>query len=111
MDHNGKPKCCLPPDAKPLVNQGRPLNCWEATRCGREPGGVHSAALGICPAALADRHDGLNHGVNGGRYCWRVAGTLCGGQVRGTFAHKLANCAYCEFFGSVLQEEGSTYEP
>ena len=86
------------------------LNCWEATGCGREPGGKN-AEHGVCPAAVAREHDGINNGCNGGRHCWRIAGTLCGGQVRGAFASKLVNCAYCEFFGNVLDEMGSNYEP
>ncbi|MDH3390750.1 MAG: hypothetical protein OEL85_03000 [Desulfobulbaceae bacterium] len=30
----------------------------------------------------------------------RVAGTLCGGEVQGTFALKLGNCQKCEFYTS-----------
>jgi hypothetical protein len=81
-------------------------NCWEFKKCGREPGGERAAELGVCPAASAFAIDGLNHGVNGGRVCWSVAGTLCGGQVQGTFGAKLATCAACDFFAHVLCEEG-----
>ena len=30
----------------------------------------------------------------------RVAGTLCGGKVQGTFALKLGNCQKCDFYKS-----------
>lgn len=37
-------------------------NCWEANECGRQPGGVKVASLGVCPAASDTRLDGLNGG-------------------------------------------------
>ncbi|HEX7481344.1 MAG TPA: hypothetical protein VF331_26310 [Polyangiales bacterium] len=64
------------------------MNCWEFKHCGREPGGKAEGALGECPAACAHELDGINHGRNGGRVCWGVAGTLCGGVEQGTFAMK-----------------------
>ncbi len=82
-------------------------NCWESKNCGRQPGGLKTAELGVCPAAIEKRTDGLNRGVNGGRCCWAVAGTFCGGKVQGAFAAKLANCLVCEFFKQVATEEGS----
>jgi hypothetical protein len=65
------------------------MNCWEFKKCGREKGGSNEKTLGICPA-YPDQ----------GRQCARVAGTLCGGVVQGTFASKLANCLKCEFYTS-----------
>jgi hypothetical protein len=41
----------------------RPTNCWEHMQCGREPGGVKAAELGICPAAVDDAFDGINTGL------------------------------------------------
>ena len=35
-----------------------------------------------------------------GKGCARIAGTLCGGQVQGTFATKLGNCLQCDFYKS-----------
>ncbi len=81
-------------------------NCWEQKRCGREPGGANTATLGICPAAIAEHLTGTNRGLNGGRVCWAIAGTLCNGQVQGSFALKLGNCMRCEFFHIVSQQEG-----
>jgi len=84
-------------------------NCWEFKRCGREPKGANTAALGICPASTASRVDGMNKGTQGGRVCWAVTGTFCGGKVQGTFAMKLANCMECEFYNLVAQEEAANY--
>ena len=65
------------------------MNCWEFKKCGREASGAKCAELGVCPAYPS-------HGTD----CARVAGTLCGGKVQGTFAMKLANCLKCEFYRS-----------
>ncbi len=81
------------------------LNCWQFMRCGREPGGAEAARLGTCPAASDASYDGLNEGQNGGRICWAVAGTCCGGKVQGTFAEKRSSCVDCEFFLKVHQEQ------
>lgn len=58
------------------------VNCWEWKKCGRQEGGAKVAELGVCPAAGADRIDGANCGLNGGRACWALAGTLCGEKYR-----------------------------
>ena len=71
-----------------------PLNCWEFKKCGREAGGAKADELGVCKAF-----------PNGGRECWVLAGTLCGGKVQGTFAEKLGNCQKCEFYQGVMCEE------
>ncbi len=81
-------------------------NCWEHKKCGREPGGAKVADLGVCPAAVEVRTDGMNGGDKGGRVCWALAGTLCGGKVQGTFAAKLTACMECTFYKQVAREEG-----
>ena len=81
------------------------INCWEFKKCGREPEGGKADGLGVCPAAVAKAVDGVNNGSNGGRLCWAVAGTLCGGKVQAEFAMKLANCVTCDFYNKVLNEE------
>lgn len=82
------------------------LNCWQFKKCGREPGGVKAHELGVCPAANVNPQcNGINGGMNGGRICWALAGTLCGGKVQGTYAQKVSNCINCEFFKLVAQEE------
>jgi hypothetical protein len=65
------------------------MNCWEYKKCGREQGGAKAKELGVCPAWPA-----------GGHQCARVGGTLCGGQVQGSFASKLGNCMKCDFYNS-----------
>ena len=82
-------------------------NCWEFKHCERQPGGKKTGEFGVCPAAIEGRTNGINRGENGGRCCWAVAGTFCGGKVQGAFAAKLANCTACEFYKNVQQEEGS----
>lgn len=84
-------------------------NCWEFKGCGRQPGGAKVAEFGVCPAAVEKKLDGCNSGKNGGRCCWALTGTLCGGKIQGTFATKLGNCLSCEFFLQVRQEEKSAY--
>ncbi|HEY3296776.1 MAG TPA: hypothetical protein VGL38_15195 [bacterium] len=82
-------------------------NCWEFKKCGRETGGAKVAELGLCPAASEARTQGLNGGKNGGRACWALTGTLCGGKVQGSFALKMDNCMACDFYKQVAREEGA----
>lgn len=81
-------------------------NCWEFFRCGREEGGEKVSQLGVCPATTDATSDGLNSGKNGGRICWAIAGTLCDGEVQGTFAEKHHFCSDCKFYKKVKAEEG-----
>lgn len=81
------------------------VNCWEFKNCGREPDGSKVDELGVCPAGEINDVDGVNRGRKGGRICWAVAGTLCGGKVQGEFATKIANCVTCDFYIKVLNEE------
>ena len=83
-------------------------NCWEAKKCGRELGGANKE-LGVCPAAADTRLHGTHGGKMGGRACWVLAGTLCGGKEQGTFAAKYHNCEKCDFYKQVRLEEGATY--
>ena len=85
------------------------LNCWEAKQCGRQPGGVKIEEFGICPAAIIDSVDGINNGVNGGRACWTITGTLCGNKIQGNFIDKLHECLKCDFYFKVRNEEGVGY--
>ncbi|MHB9156140.1 MAG: two-CW domain-containing protein [Endomicrobiales bacterium] len=80
-------------------------NCWEFKQCGREQGGAKVAELGVCPAAIDVSATGVNGGKNGGRICWAVSGTFCGGKVQGTFAQKESSCLCCDFFNKVKAEE------
>ncbi len=84
-------------------------NCWEFTKCGREPGGAKVSELGVCPAAIENKVHGVNRGKNGGRSCWAITGTLCGGQMQGSFAMKHHNCLKCDFFSVVKRQEGAGF--
>jgi len=81
------------------------LNCWEFKNCGREPGGGHIHDLGICPAATTEIFHGLNGGKNGGRACWFVVGTLCNGEIQGTYAKKYKSCIYCDFYKKIKEDK------
>lgn len=82
-------------------------NCWEFKKCGREAGGSKAAELGVCPAATDQSAEGLNDGKAGGRICWAISGTFCGGKIQGSFAKKEASCTSCDFFKKVLEEQGT----
>jgi two-component system, cell cycle sensor histidine kinase and response regulator CckA len=68
---------------------GAAMNCWEFKKCGREKGGVNERDLGACPSWP-------DNGTN----CARVGGTLCGGEVQGSFAKKFDDCLMCDFYRS-----------
>jgi hypothetical protein len=70
---------------------------------------VKVSELGVCPAATDTSSNGLNGGMNGGRICWAIAGTMCGGKVQGTFAQKRITCLACDFFHQVKREEGINF--
>ncbi len=85
------------------------MNCWEYKKCGREPGGEKAEELGVCLAATDTRLDGLHGGENAGRVCWALTGTLCGGEVQGSYAIKEENCLQCDFYKDVRKEEGKGF--
>ena len=84
-------------------------NCWDLKKCGRETGGAKVDELGVCPAATDTSIDGKNSGKNGGRICWLIAGTICGGQKQGIFAEKRISCISCEVLAQIQKEEGSNF--
>jgi len=85
-------------------------NCWEVKNCGRQPGGEHIHDMGVCPATMETKLDGIHGGKNSGRACWVVAGTFCGGKVQGTFGQKYGNCKTCDFYNTVQSEENSGFQ-
>ncbi|MFC1855234.1 two-CW domain-containing protein [Thermodesulfobacteriota bacterium] len=85
-------------------------NCWEEKNCGREVGGTKVEEMGVCPAASDAASNGVNDGKNGGRICWAVVGTFCGGKKQGTFAEKRISCMSCEFYKKVFEEEAESFE-
>jgi hypothetical protein len=83
------------------------INCWEFKKCGRQPGGSKVKELGICPASVETRVNGIHGGKNGGRCCWAVLATNCsGGNVQESrFSQKLKECINCEFYKTAFKEE------
>jgi len=72
-------------------------NCWEIINCGREKGAYKVGELGECVASK----EGMGHS------CWAVAGTLCGGEIQGTYARNLGLCNACEVFQLYNRPQGS----
>ena len=85
------------------------LNCWEFKKCGREPGGAKVEELGVCPAALEEKYNGINSGINAGRFCWLVAGTLCDVKYKGKRHKKQWECSQCKVFQIVREEEDDRF--
>ncbi len=86
------------------------LNCWEQMKCGCEPGGEKVSELGVCPASINTKHDGVNKGKNSGRLCWVVTGTMCTGEITGYYADKFfKDCLHCPFYKTVAKEEGQQF--
>jgi len=86
------------------------LNCWEYMHCGREPDGLRVGSQGVCQAAQEKAASDMHGGKNGGRICWAVSGTLCGGCVQGSFACKIKDCMQCDFYHLVQKEEDEVFE-
>ena len=88
-------------------------NCWEVKKCGHQPGGDQVGTQGICSASTIMAVDGINNGINGGRACWALTGTMSGPaeKVQGTFARTMSTGCYdCEFFEQVMIEEQDDFE-
>jgi methyl-accepting chemotaxis protein len=79
-------------------------NCWDIKGCGCGPEGPER-----CPASEDRFADGANGGYSAGRICWLVSGTLCDGEVQGTFAQKGVACTSCEVFQEVQNQEGEAF--
>ncbi|MHA2288353.1 MAG: two-CW domain-containing protein [Promethearchaeota archaeon] len=85
-------------------------NCWEFMECEWQPNGSKQDEIGICPAVVDNRFNGLHGGKNAGRVCWMIAGTLCGGKAQGVYAQKYKMCVQCEFYRLVKREEGLDFK-
>ena len=84
-------------------------NCWEYKKCGREPEGANVHELGVCPTSTATKLNVIHGGKNGGRVCWAVAGSMCDGEVQGTYEQKYGDCIICDFYHSVRHEETDNF--
>ena len=83
------------------------MRLWVLFRLPRynKPGMQDVSDRGPCPAATAKEYDGVNDGQNGGRFCWAISGTLCDGDVQGTYAKKFLSCLSCHVFTQMQEEE------
>ena len=86
-------------------------NCWEFKKCGRQPGGDKAEESGVCIAAIFEKADGFCGGTNGGRACTFVDGTLCTGEIHGTFIDKMKDCVNCDFFKQLYEEHYREFTP
>ncbi|MBF0245856.1 MAG: hypothetical protein HQL31_11415 [Planctomycetes bacterium] len=84
-------------------------NCWQVMGCERQLGGKKANERGICPAAKMNEHHSKNGGEAGGRYCWKLAGTLCGGRPQGSVVIKIDSCRKCRFYNQVREEEADSF--
>lgn len=64
----------------------RKQSCWDFLNC-------PESRKEKCPAFTQ----------NAGRRCWRLSGTLCGGEVQGSIVEKLATCLKCEVYHKINQ--------
>lgn len=64
--------------------------CWEVMKCPPD-------RKEKCPAFTQQK----------GEECWKVAGTLCRGQVQGTYAEKINFCRDCEYFTDAMRVKWS----
>ena len=84
------------------MNNQRKTNCWEFFSCGRGPSGPGALKMSECRAAREIVLDGINGGINGGRACWAVAGTM---GVDEPECSTSRTCGECEFHRHVVKEE------
>jgi len=63
-----------------------------------------------CPVCKASTLHGVHDGINGGRACWTIPHTKCDGITQGTFGDKFRNCAECDFYQMVKEEEKGSFE-
>lgn len=87
------------------------INCWEFTKCGRQPGGEKNGELGICTVTTEKATHGINNGINGGRACWAVRKKMNGNAAPCSCATHLKkeNCLLCEFYAIVRREESGNF--
>ena len=78
-------------------------------KCGREPNGSNADKLNVCPTTTAKEYNNINNGVNAGRFCWKIVGTLCFDTIKGVSALNIVSCLQCPFFKKVKEEEGECF--
>jgi hypothetical protein len=83
------------------------VNCWEFQTCDKHAAGEQGNHIVVCPVFKETKLNGIHGGENGGRACWIVPGTLCGGRIKRSLIPKFMACNLCDFKKAVLKEERS----
>ena len=73
------------------------MNCWEFKKCEREPDGKNSEKLCVCEASVENKFDGINHGNNAGRYCWKVKISEENQNEAAETLSAIMTCIECDF--------------
>lgn len=81
-------------------------NCWEVKGCGFERA---SPGKAVCPAVTCETADGFLGGKNGGRACFFIPNTLCGGSGRCSTEDKAERCMDCRFYRDLKDNFGATF--
>ncbi|MBF0454554.1 MAG: hypothetical protein HQL72_07010 [Magnetococcales bacterium] len=84
-------------------------NCWQFKGCGFGPDSERCRGGDSCPAATLRSADGFLGGANGGRCCYFIAGTLCGGSKSLSLEEKQQQCIGCSFFGTLVAKHGKAF--
>lgn len=83
--------------------------------CGQNCSSKGHADFKKCPAVTETRLNGIHGGMNAGRACWVMNGTLgrggCDGRVQGLVVEKLGKCMMCDFYKFVRSEEDELFLP
>ena len=84
-------------------------NCWEYQGCGFGPQESKNSEGQVCPAAVHEHADGFLGGENGGRSCYFIIGTICGGDGAQTPEEKKNRCNACSFYRDLSNKHGKTF--
>ncbi len=63
-----------------------------------------------CPVCKETKLHGVHGGVNGGRACWSIPHTKCGGITQGSSSEKYMNCTECDFYNMAKKEEEGAFQ-
>ena len=85
------------------------VNCWDHKGCGFGPQSGKKSGCQVCPAASHKNADGFLGGENGGRSCYFIMGTLCGGVGAQTEEEKHERCLDCTFFHTLQAKHGKSF--
>ena len=82
-------------------------NCWEVKACEKC---IKILGDDACPVCKESKLHGVHGGVNGGRACWTIPHTKCGGVTQGSFGSKFDTCKACNFYKMVKEEEQGLFQ-